>query len=72
MASIYLSAGTFKNSIKNAEDRAREILIQAKGMGNGYVGVEEFKMAATIILKAADEATKYIEKGSKAFNRQYK
>lgn len=72
MASIYLSAGTFKTSIKNAEDRAREILIQAKGMGNGYVGVEEFKMAATIILKAADEATKYIEKGSKAFNRQYK
>lgn len=60
--SLKFTAANLQGRIEGVAKDAREAKLKAQGLGREYAGVEEVKMAADIIIQAADKASKLLQK----------
>ncbi|MBQ9602426.1 MAG: hypothetical protein IJR42_01275 [Paludibacteraceae bacterium] len=67
--SLRITASNLEARIRGVMQDAKEAQIQARGLGEGYVGVEEVKMATKIYLEAAQKAIDYLHKADRQWKR---
>lgn len=66
---LRITASNLEARIRGVAEDARQAQIQAQGLGPGYVGVEEVKMATQIYLDAAKKALDYLKKAERQWKR---
>lgn len=67
--SLRITASNLEARIRGVAEDVRAAKLQAQGLGTGYVGVEEVKMAADIYLEAAKKALDYLKKAERQWKR---